>query len=348
MGLFSKAGKRDRVLKGHLTEVTAVAFSPDGALLASGDQAFLLGPGMQQDVDSVRLWETQSGRQVAKLLAGFVRHLVFSHDGKLLAAAVFNDDVNITVYDVRQPDLMGVLGFGRAARSVDFSPSGEFLAGGMEDGGVCLIGVPGQGIEETLAQIPTDRKTGKFWKTDRQSKRIAWLPAHDGSKAQVAFSPDGSRLAAGYSNGSIQILRLDTKTAERDFPSGSAVNALDFSPDGKRIASAGIDGVVRLWEFGEAGEAELPEAQQARPRAVELHSPDTVTDVAFSPDGHFLASSGYDQRVRLWSVATGAEAKSLKGHSKYVMGVDYSPDGTMVASCSLDMTVRLWDVGGLK
>ena len=68
----------------------------------------------------------------------------------------------------------------------------------------------------------------------------------------------------------------------------------------------------------------------------------SVSSVAFSPDGRLLASCGDDDVVRLWDPATGAERRTLTGHTGRVNGVAFSPDGLLLASCD-DETVRLWD-----
>ena len=68
-----------------------------------------------------------------------------------------------------------------------------------------------------------------------------------------------------------------------------------------------------------------------------------MNSVAFSPDGHRIASASADQTVRLWNADTGQPLKTLTGHTSPVNSVAFSPDGHRIASASDDQTIRLWN-----
>ena len=68
-----------------------------------------------------------------------------------------------------------------------------------------------------------------------------------------------------------------------------------------------------------------------------------VLRVAFSPDGTMIASSSYDNTIKLWNLE-GRVLKTFEGHEDWVNSVSFSPDGTMIASGSNDKTIRLWTI----
>ncbi|KAK3946786.1 hypothetical protein QBC32DRAFT_329042 [Pseudoneurospora amorphoporcata] len=75
---------------------------------------------------------------------------------------------------------------------------------------------------------------------------------------------------------------------------------------------------------------------------LEGHS-DSVSSVAFSPDGQRLASGSWDKTIKIWDPASGSCLQTLEGHSGYVSSVAFSPDGQRLASYSDDKTIKIWD-----
>src|SRR5262249_44975747 len=82
-------------------------------------------------------------------------------------------------------------------------------------------------------------------------------------------------------------------------------------------------------------------AQEPRPPYTFKGHEESVTSVAFSPDGKTVASGGYDKVIRLCEEATGKQLAPLKGHTAAVWSVAFNPDGKTIASGAEDGTIRL-------
>ena len=139
--------------------------------------------------------------------------------------------------------------------------------------------------------------------------------------SEIAYSPDGTRLAVA---GSIGIWLYDVQTGEElDLLTGHTdwVKRV-VSPDGN-TPSGSWDETVRLWD-----------ARTGRHLRTLTGHTDSVESVSYSPDGNTLASGSGDDTVRLWDARTGRHLRTLTGHTHWVWSVSYSPDGNTLASGS--------------
>ncbi|MFD7132860.1 hypothetical protein [Streptomyces sp. NPDC059894] len=346
-------------LLGHTSTVNAVAFSPDGKLLATAAG----GRSGHHDDRTVRLWDPATGRPVGSPLvadAGAVYAVAFSPDGKVLASG--GEDGAVRLWDPATGRQSGarLTGHTGPVSSLAFSPDGRLLASANGSGSVVRgddsvrlwdpatgrpVGKPltshsgdvfalAFGPDGTLACAGADGSV-RFWDpaTGRQSGTA--LTGHSGEVFALAFSPDGRLLASGGRDGDV---RLWDPVGRR--PAGTAlsgtngvVQALDFSPDGHVLATAGTGGAVRLWDV----------TTRRGVRDVSV-GPQAVYAVRFSPDGRLLATGGDDDTTRLWVPDTGRRAATLLSHDTGdVVAVRFSPTGSRLAVATMGRTVRLWD-----
>jgi len=130
------------------------------------------------------------------------------------------------------------------------------------------------------------------------------------------------------------------------------VSALAFSPGGLTLASGSLDGTVRIWDLPTGKCSKMVRDQtngvgkwQETLRAYS----NSISSIAISPDGSFLASGGSDTSVKLWDMATGELRRvlfqrMLTSRMTSVTCLVFSPDGHTLASASYHNTVKLWDV----
>jgi len=288
-------------LSGALPGVNAVAFAPDGKILASGGED-----------GAIALWDSQTGRLLRNIKAHQhgIKTIAFSPDGQTLASG--SGDNTIKLWDVRTGKLQQTLtGHSGWVFAVAFSPDGRTLASGSGDNTIKLWGV----------------RTGKLQQT---------LTGHSGWVFAVAFSPDGRTLASGSFDSKIKLWNLDRGVARRTMDSGThRVFALAMSPDGRTLASASGDGSIKLWTLPSgrlrrtiAGHADWVRSLAIAPdsnilvsgsgdrdntiKLWDIHSgsrlltltghSDRVRSLAFRPDGAGFASGSSDNTVKLWQL----------------------------------------------
>ncbi|WP_063804230.1 NB-ARC domain-containing protein [Streptomyces roseifaciens] len=364
-----------RTLTGSTGEVRTVAFSPDGAVLATADD------------EQVRLWNPVTGAALHTLSGnGRVRALAFSPDGTLLATA--DGDGRVRLWDPVTGAAVQILGGHEGlVRAVAFSadddlvtigedrlirrwdpatsharPTGDRISSGrvrvvaLGPDAVLLAAADGEG-RVTIWSDPTDRV-------------VRSLPERVPGVRAMAFSPDGALLATAGEDRRVRLWNAVTGAALHTLTGHVGyVNALAFSPDGALLASAGYDQAVRLWD----------PVTGAAVRTVTGHE-GYVNALAFSPDGALLATAGSDRAVRLrdpaadtfvggamgvrevavaagsWLAttdddggvrlrdpATGAPLRTLTDYIRGAYVVAFRPVGAMLATVGEDGQMWLWD-----
>jgi len=90
---------------------------------------------------------------------------------------------------------------------------------------------------------------------------------------------------------------------------------------------------------------QIPLSADELPELVPQIAHDDIVFVAeFSPDGRYLASGGYDNKIVVWELESGRELFTLHGHTRQVRSLAFSGNGNLLASASVDKTARLWNL----
>uniref|UniRef100_A0A8K9XTS7 Coronin n=1 Tax=Oncorhynchus mykiss TaxID=8022 RepID=A0A8K9XTS7_ONCMY len=146
--------------------------------------------------------------------------------------------------------------------------------------------------------------------------------------------------------GQIAIFELSQagKLADTGLPTiQNSVNVADFSWDpfnSHRLVVAGDDAKIRVWQVPEGGLTET----LTEPETILQGHTEKIYSVKFHPlASGLLASSSYDQTVRLWNLESGDEVKALRGHQDQIFGMAWSPDGKLLATVCKDGKLRIYD-----
>jgi WD40 repeat protein len=150
----------------------------------------------------------------------------------------------------------------------------------------------------------------------------------------IAFSPDGSRLAVATTDGTVHICDAKTRAdVLRLAGHVGYVHAVAFSRDGNLVASTDALSVV-IW------------AAQTGTRQRVIQAPNRGFDrLLFGPgDRVLLAADRFNDEVKVWDLATGALARTSRASKGFSRPIVFRPDGGRLAYCNLLRGVQVWNI----
>ena len=353
-----------------------LAWSPDGALLATGDR-----------MGRLRVWDAATGDEILrdKSHTKAVRTVAFSNDGSV-AASVSAEDLTVRIWglasgaQLRKFDLASDAEstWYKHAGAIFFPPDGKLVGTYTSDGTARFWELAGTKTRvlkvahdrisamimspdgQLLAVVGGDEGYGttvRFIELDEGKELRRFNPfgktaSHDSRISSLAFSGDSKLLAVGLTRAeqrekkgkpasdSVELWDVATGKRLRSFRRDAyAPGALAFSPDGKWLGTAATaTQPLQLWDVL-TGE----EVRAIAPKDVGRSWYEWST-FAFSPDSKIVALVTRVNAIVLFETATARQIRRFTGHAKTITSLAFSPDGRTLLSGSEDTTVLLWDI----
>jgi len=376
----AKTGKPVRALGGAGADVSALAFSANGASLAAGTT-----------VGTVTVWKVATGEtwNLVGQHAGHVTALAFDATGLQVVSA--GSDGALKTWDVPARRVRKTLrGHGGQVSAVAVSPDGKRIVSGGRDKALrvwdvatasevsALVGHAGE-----VSSIAFSRD-GKWIVSGGSDKPIRLWSVADAAATlsltcaspvtAVACSDDGKIMATTLRTASGGVVLWNAATGERGKTltgHGGEVNAAAFVPGTTTLVTGGKDATVRLWNAATATQTALLTGHTGAVQAVAaceklIASGDAagtvkvwdaatqkltwtlgqagagITGAAFSRDGKYLVT-GAGAAAHVWDMATGKLAKTHKVQGGSVTAVAFDAGGRVLLAGGADRAIHLWD-----
>lgn len=338
--LFAFTSCKQKYGKRHTGPVFALAFSPDGKLIASG--------GAEGSDSTIRLWDAHTGEnlKVFDELEGYVYAVSFSPDGKTLAAAGCGRTESwdggicrqgrIVLIDWRTGEITRDYNLDdrRIFRSMSYNPDGSVIIA-ISYEKIYYFNVREGGVIRTV--------TGRtdYFSPETYSERFIATSGCVDSRECLFTTIDIRDAKTGRLLRTIKGKKIDQKL-------GNAHASLSLSRDGKVVASGEARHVDSSTYRGEIRLLDTETGKLLREIPVDG---DAAGALAFNPDGTLLVSGkgdymsdGAGKNVHIWDVRTGKLLRVLTGHKDGIIIMAFSPDGKILASADGAGEVKFWDI----
>ncbi|HET8844959.1 MAG TPA: protein kinase [Ktedonobacteraceae bacterium] len=299
------------IFAGHLASVNALAWSPDGKLIASAS-----------DDTFVQIFDASNGNRKV-IYSGHTEEVAavsWSPDGKMIASG--GQDKTVRVWDATSKEnILSYTGHTGRVNGLSWSNDSSLVASGSDD------------------------KSVQVWNASNGEIGFTFL-GHTAGVLCVGWQPDNTSVASGSWDGTLR--DWATVPHGEHFNAGdeifnygghgkNEVTALAWSPDSGFIVSAGADQTLQI-SNGADGTPIPPffTGHQSKQHV------NRVLAVSWSPDGNSIASGDADGNVYVWHTDGRRTFFRYRGHKAAVNAVAWSPDGKTIASASADNTVHVW------
>ena len=251
---------------------------------------------------------------------------------------------------------------------LDWSVSGRLLASGSNDKVIKLMVVPPLSEEEgknnedddilelpisghngTLRSICFDpssdltlltagdlEKNIKIWDTENGSSK-GELIGHNKDVTTIKWSNDGSYFGSGSADKTIKLWDLKSLKEICTIPTlgYGPINDISLLNTGEMIiiAAGHVDGNITIWDAQRKSLfTEIKENSQGK----------EIRTICFSPDGKYLISGGFDNKIKIYDILNNFNLASELEHNDKVVSVKWHPDLPIIVSTSADKTARIW------